>query len=148
MAAFAELDWSRFDVLAVVALGGVATIDDRRRGQCLGWLRRNGYEVESLDCSRGLAHAIPELGTLLDWEEKFGYRLGADNRNLDALRDGFEFKVPEPGGKVLELVRADVAWQEDARWLLGLLSIAREATRRQLALGRRFFSLLVLPEQS
>jgi hypothetical protein len=41
-----------------------------------------------------------------------------------------------------------VAWQEDARWLLGLLAIAQEATRRQLALGKRFFTLLVLSENS
>jgi hypothetical protein len=41
-----------------------------------------------------------------------------------------------------------LGWQEDARWLLGLLSIAQEHSRRQLALGRRFFVLLVVPEDS
>jgi hypothetical protein len=148
LGAFTELDWSRIDVLALVAFEGVATIDDRRRDKCLNWLRQNGYEVASLDCSRGLAHTIPELGRILGWEGQFGYTLQADNRNLNALRDGFEFEVPEAGGKVFELVRADIVWQEDARWLLGLLSIARETARRELALGRRFFSLLVLPEGS
>jgi hypothetical protein len=48
----------------------------------------------------------------------------------------------------LEVVRADLAWLEDPRWLLGVLSIAQEHSRRQLALGRRFFTLLVLPEHS
>lgn len=148
MAAFTELDWSRIDVLAIVAFRGIATIDERRRWKCLDWLRRNGYGIESLDCSRGLVHAVPELGKMLEWQKQFGYTLEPDNRNLDALRDGFEFDVTADGGKVLELVRADVAWQEDARWLLGVLAIAEEASRRQLALGKRFFTLLVLPEKS
>ena len=148
MAAFVELDWSRIDVLAIVAFRGIATIDEGRRGKCLDWLRRNGYGIESLDCSRGLVHTVPELGNMLGWLQQFGYTLEADNRNLDALRDGFNFNVPLDGGKVFELVRADVAWREDARWLLGLLAIAEEASRRELAFGRRFFTLLVLPEKS
>ena len=148
MAAFTELDWTRIDVVAIMAFRGIATIDEQRRSKCLDWLRRNGYGVESLDCSRGLVHALSELGRMLGWQQQFGYTLEPDIRNLDALRDGFEFDVPVDGGKVLELVRADLAWQEDARWLLGLLAIAEEATRRELALGRRFFTLLVLPEKS
>lgn len=148
MAAFTELDWTRIDVLAVVAFGGIATIDERRRNKCHDWLRRNGYEIESLDCGPGLVQAIPELGRLLRWRQQFGYDLGPENRNLDALRDGFEFTVPEDGGKVFEIVRADIAWREDPRWLLGLLAIAQEASRRELALGKRFFTLLVVPEDS
>jgi hypothetical protein len=148
MAAFSELDWRRIDVHAIVECSGIATIDERRRSKCLDRLRRNGYEIESLDCTLGLVHAIPELGRILRWQQQFGYALDSGSRNLDALRDGFEFAVSEPGGKVFELVRADVAWQEDARWLLGLLAFAQEATRRQLALGKRFFTLLVLPETS
>lgn len=148
MGAFAELDWSRIDVWAIVASGGVATIDERRRDRCLAWLRRQGYGIESIDCAGGLDVAIPELGRLLRWEDEFGYSLRAQNRNLNALRDGFDFDVPAGGGKVFELVRADVAWKEDPHWLLGLLSIAQEASRRELALGRRFFCLLVVPEHS
>jgi|SRR5579884_2416861 len=148
MAAFTEFDWSRIDVFAIVADRGIATIEERRRSKCLEWLRRNGYEVQSLDCSGGLVHAIPELGRMLGWQQQFGYSLTPDNRNLNALRDGFDFDVPVNGGKVLELVRADLAWQEDAGWLLGLLAIAEEASRRELALGGRFFTLLVLPETS
>jgi len=148
MAAFTDLDWTRFDVLAIVADRGLATIEERRRHKCLDWLRRNGYSIESLDCSRGLVHAIPELGRMLGWEQNFGYVLEAGSRNLNALRDGFEFDAPVDGGKVFELVRADVAWQEDAQWLLGLLAIAEERSLRELALGRRFFTLLALPERS
>jgi hypothetical protein len=147
-AAFDKLDWHRIDVLAIVMFGGIATIDERRRGKCLDWLRRKGYEIESLDLSGGLADAIPKLGEMFAWQQQFGYALGPDNRNLDALRDGFDFEVPEHGGKVFELVRPDVAWQDDARWLLGLLAIAREVTRQELAIGRRFFTLLVIPENS
>lgn len=53
MAAFTELDWTRIDVLAIVQFGGIATIDERRRDNCLDWLRRHGYEIESLDCGPG-----------------------------------------------------------------------------------------------
>jgi hypothetical protein len=41
-----------------------------------------------------------------------------------------------------------VAWQEDAQSLLDLLAIAEERSLHELALGRRFFTLLVLPERS
>jgi hypothetical protein len=88
------------------------------------------------------------LGRILCWEQQFGYTLGAENRNLDALRDGFDFTIPEGGGQVLEILGAEMAWREDRRWLCGLLAIAQEQSRQQLALGRRFFVLLVLPERS
>jgi hypothetical protein len=149
LAAFAELDWDRFDVCAIVGpTAGVATIDERRHFACREWLRRHGYAIDSLDCRNGLAEVIPALGRMLRWQEQFGYSLGPNDRNLDALRDGFEFDVPDGGGRVLELFRADVAWREDARWLLGLLSIAHEHSIQQLALGRRFFALLAIPEDS
>jgi len=143
------LDWNRIDVSAIVGpTGGLATIDERRHPACREWLRRHGYAIDSLDCRPGLAEAVPALGRMLRWQAQFGYSLGTGDRNLDALRDGFEFDVPEGGGRVLEVVRADLAWQEDPRWLVGLLSIAQEHSRRQLALGRRFFALLVIPEHS
>lgn len=49
---------------------------------------------------------------------------------------------------MFEIIRTDIAWQEDPRWLLGLLAIAQEASRRELALGKRLFTLLVVPESS
>ncbi len=148
MAAFSDLDWSRIDVTGIVAFGGLATIDERRHPACRDWLTREGYLIDTFDCRPGLSVAIPELGRLLRWEEQFGYALGPDSRNLNALRDGFEFEIPNGGGRVFEIIRPDTAWQEDTQWLCGFLSIAQEQSRRQLALGRRFFALLVVPERS
>jgi hypothetical protein len=88
------------------------------------------------------------LGRLLCWEQQFGYSLSSDSRNLCALRDGFQFDIPEGGGHVFEIIRPEIAWEEDSLWLRGLLSIAQEHSRRQLALGRRFLTLLVVPERS
>ena len=148
MPAFTDLDWSRIDVTGIVAFGGLATIEERRHSACREWLQRQGYAIDSFDCRPGLSVAIPELGRRLRWEQQFGYSLEPDSRNLDALRDGFWFDIPEGGGRVFEIIRPDLAWQEDSRWLCGLLSIVQEQSRRQLALGRRFMGLLVMPEDS
>lgn len=147
MAAFTDLEWGRLDTWAIVACGGLVTIEQDRHVPCREWLVRNGYGIDTFDCRPGLAAAIPELGRLLRWEEQFGYALGPDNRNLNALGDGFGFDIPDGGGRVFEIVRADLAWQEDQQWLCGLLSIAREQSLCQLALGRRFFALLVIPDK-
>jgi hypothetical protein len=88
------------------------------------------------------------MGKILRWQEEFGYRLEDGTRNLDALHDGFEFTVPDDRGLVFELYRPDVIWREDARCLLGLLSIASEYSRYHLACGQRFFTLLVVPASS
>lgn len=148
MAAFADLDWRRIDVTAIVTFGGLASIDERRHPACRDWLLHQGYDIDTFDCRPGLTVAVPELGRLLGWEQQFGYALGPDSRNLNALRDGFEFTIPEGGGRVFEILRPDLAWREDRRWLCGLLSIAREQCRQQLALSRRFFTLLVIPENT
>jgi hypothetical protein len=136
----------RIDVCAIVNSGGIATIDESRRDACLRWLRRHSYEIETFDCAGGVSSLVVELGRSFKWEEQFGYALTGDRRNLDALRDGFEFQIPDGGGRVMELLRADLAWQEEPDWMLGLVSIAMEHSRRQLALGRRFFVLLTLPD--
>jgi hypothetical protein len=148
LSAFAALDWRRIDVTAIVTFSGVGTIDERRHMACREWLLGHGYAIDTLDCRLGLAVAIPELGRRLCWEQQFGYALGPESRNLDALRDGFHFTIPEGGGQVLEILGAEPGWREDPRWFCGLLSIAQEQSRRQLALGRRFFVLLVIPERS
>lgn len=148
MGAFADLDWRRIDVTAIVTFGGLASIDERRHTTCRDWLARHGYEFATFDCRPGLAVAIPELGRLLGWEQQFKYALGPGNRNLDALRDGFEFAIPDGGRQVFEVIRPDLAWHEDRRWLCGLLAIAQQQCRQQLALGRRFFTLLVTPADS
>jgi len=144
MAAFAELDWSRFDVWALAALEGVAVVDAAHREGCLAWLQRHEYTVSSIDFAQGVGPAVVALGNLLRWEAQFGYTLTSDSRNLDALRDGFEFDLRPGQGHVLELLHADVAHREDPRWLLGLLAIAHERSRWELALGARFFVTLIL----
>jgi hypothetical protein len=147
MAAFADLDWTRLDVWAIVSANGLATMEETRHSACRQWLDREAYEVDTLDCRAGLASAVPELGRMLRWEEQFGYSLGAEHRNLDALRDGFEFP-PSPQGRVFEVLGAEIAWREDPQWLLGLAAIVQEHSLRQLALGHRFFGLFVIPEGS
>jgi hypothetical protein len=147
MPAFNNLDWDRIDVTAIVAHSGLAIIPERRHSACREWLVHQGYQIDTFDCRPGLAVAIPELGRRLRWEKRFGYALTPDSRNLDALRDGFTFDCSE-GGRVFEIVQADLAWEEDRRWFCGLLSIAQEQCRYRLALGQRFFTLLVVTELS
>lgn len=148
MAAYAELDWTRFDVWAAVAMKGVAVVNPAHREMCLAWLRECDYAVTSLDFALGVSPAVVALGEKFRWEEQFGYRLAAESRNLDALRDGFDFDLTPGEGHVLELLNADVAHREDPRWLSGLLAIAHEHSLRQLALGARFFATLILDEGS
>ncbi len=144
MAAFTELDWMRMDVHAIVGSSGLAVIEEARHSACRAWIERHDYRIATLDCRGGLGIAIPELGRMLEWEANFGYVLEPGNCNLNALNDGFEFDASETGC-VLEILGADIAWQEDVHWMLGLLSISTFHSRVHLAQGERFFVLLVLP---
>jgi hypothetical protein len=148
MPAFKEFDWRRLDVTAIVTFGGVASVEKGRHAGVREWLAGEGYGIDTIDFTAGLSAAVPALGKLLGWEEQFGYALASDSRNLDALRDGFDFGIPEGGGRVFEVLGGEIAWREDPRWFGGVLSIAQEHCREQLALGRRFFALLVLSEKS
>jgi hypothetical protein len=65
MPAFAELDWTRFDVWAAVAMGGVAVVEDSRREACLTWLRHHDYVVSSIDFAEGIGTAVVALGEML-----------------------------------------------------------------------------------
>lgn len=143
-----DLDWRRIDVQALVKDHGLAVVEENQRESCSRWLRAHDYQIISLDCTTGIETAMAQLGIILRWQEEFGYRLEDGTRNLDALHDGFEFIVPDNRGLVFELYRPDVIWREDARWLLGLLSIASEHSRYHLAFGRRFFTLMVIPASS
>lgn len=148
MAAFGELDWTRFDVWAAVAMEGVAVVEVAHREACLTWLRQHEYGVTSIDFARGIGPAVVAFGEKLRWEEQFGYRLEPDSRNLNALRDGFEFDLKPGEGHVLELLNAEVAHREAPSWLSGLLAIAHEHSRWQLALGACFFATLILDRGS
>lgn len=148
MAAFDELDWTRFDVWAAVALEGVVVVETPNRDACHTWLRQHDYALTLIDFVQGVGPAIVALGEHFRWEEQFGYRLTPEKRNLDALRDGFEFDLMPGQGHVLELLNADVAYREDPGWTTGLLAIAHEYSRWQLALGARFFATLILDRGS
>jgi hypothetical protein len=139
--AFTELDWSRFDVWAVVQCEGIVAIYDDSQREAVKWLAAQNYDVSTIDFSRGVSEAVSQLGNLLDWEGKFG-PFNPSSRNLDALNDGFDFDLNPGQGHVLELKQAHLAYDEDPRWTLGLLSITRHYSRCQLALGVRFITLV------
>jgi hypothetical protein len=147
MAAFAELDHTRFDVWAIVDMEKVAVIELAHRDACLNWLRQNSYAVDSIDFGDGIGPAMVAVGELLSWKQKFGYDLEPDKRNLDALEDGF-YWWPDTHSQVLELLNGDVAFHEDAHFFFGLLSIIRRQSQRRLALGFRFFAMLALDRDS
>lgn len=146
MPAFTDLDWTRFDVWAVVATEGVVVVKPAHREACQAWLKQHDYTVTSIDFTRGIGPAVIALGELFRWEEQFGYRLTQENCNLNALRDGFDFNMRPAEGQVLELLSAEVAYRDDPEWLFGLLAIAHEYSLRQLALGARFFMMLLLED--
>ena len=148
MPAFTELDWRRFDVWAIVAGRGLATIAQVSLPACEAWLQREGYRAVSLDFSDGIGDVVVGLGEMLDWRGQFGYDLDRSSRNLNALRDGFHFDAGQDSGVVLLLRSFANAWQDDALWSCGLLEIASEHSLRALALGKRFFVVVVLPDPS
>jgi hypothetical protein len=146
MAAFAELDWRRFDVYALLALRGVATVEQVMSHRCEDWLRGRDYRVVTLDFAGGIGPALVHLGKTLRWREQFGYDLAPGSRSLDALRDGFDFGIADGGGVVLVLRGFAVGWDEDSAWCRGLLGIVTETSLRELALGRRLFGVIVLSD--
>jgi hypothetical protein len=154
MAAFTDdeycnFQWDQLDVQAIVAQSGLAVIGESLRSECSAWLQKNNYQTVPIDCTRGLSVFPQLLGDVFRWEQMFGYKLEEGRLpSLDALKDGFQFRVPAEGGLVLELFRPDLIWREEKDFLLGMLDIACGHSLRHLACGRRFFTLLVLPNNS
>ncbi|HYD41007.1 MAG TPA: hypothetical protein VEB43_09255 [Anaeromyxobacter sp.] len=148
MAAFEKLDWTRFDVHALGNGRGIGVIDAARADECRAWLQREGYVVERWSFEDGVGPAVAHLGRRLRWEEQFGYPLSPDSRNLDALRDGFLSDEWRSDALVLEVHQAEAAWRAEPDWFLGVLAIAQERSLWELALGRRFFVVLVLERTS
>lgn len=147
--AFHEIDYSQFDAWAIVSCAGLVSIRASDHPSAVAWLGGRGYVIDEFDFGNGIGLVVEALGTALLWEQQFGYALTSERRNLDALRDGFEWQTPSPpAGRVLVLHALDVAWNEDRAWLCGFLAIAREHARKQLALGRRYFTILPLSQQS
>jgi hypothetical protein len=148
MPAFTEIDFRRFDVWAILTDGGVTVIDPAQRDASREWLASRGYAITTVDFGGGVAAGAAALGQLFHWEEQFGYRYGGDRLSLDALRDGFGFGLDPDRGNVLECVGVDAAYRDDPAWTLGLLAIAHEHCVNQLAIGRRFFIVLVLDSEA
>ena len=140
------MDWRRFDVFALLALRGVATVEQVMWHACEDGLRRQDYRILALDFSSGIAPALAQLGQALKWCERFGYDLNPASRSLDVLRDGFDFGVADGGGLALVLRSFALAWREDAAWTRGLLAIISEHSLQELALGRRVFAVIVLAD--
>lgn len=146
MPVFGQIEWSRFDFRAIVHSSGVTSIDGHGRDKCIEWLGSHGYVVSSLDCSAGFRPFLRDYSDLMQWETKFGYSLTPADCNLDAVRDGFDFDASKGSGHVLELVRPDIIWRKNRKWVSTFLEIASSHSRLHLALGQRFFTVLVFPE--
>lgn len=143
-----DLEWARPDVDAIVQRHGLTSITTAKHDELRAWLEQHGYEVIGVDCTNGFTALLDHFNDLFSWEVQFGYRLSDGRANLDALRDGFDLQVPTGGGMVLELANLDAVYRTHPQWTLGMLSIASEHSRYHLAMGLRFFTLLVLEEQS
>ena len=148
MKPFAAPAWLEPDFWAITAGRGLASIHVSEQTIALDWLAERGYTVDTIDCTGGLADVVEQINRLFRWEEQFGYKLSLERRNLDALNDGFDFAIPEGAGHVMQLVRPDVIWQEDAPWTIGLLEMAGDYGLLEFGLGRRFFTLLVTEWES
>jgi hypothetical protein len=141
-----EADFRRLDYNAIVEGHGLATVRDDDAAACRTWLVSKGYRIVTVDCGSGWTAVAAQLSDVLRFEDQFGHPYRG--RSLDALRDGFELDASVGAGTVLELVAVDRLWDEDARLCGVLLNIACEHTRVQLAAGRRFFTVLVVPRDA
>ena len=140
-----EADWTRFDFWAIVACRGLVTVGVSDGPRCRAWLANNNYNIHTLNFGDGISTAVENLGELLNWQDQFRYRLSPNSRNLDALRDGFlEGPLAKHGASVLEIDGVEQAWKEDPQWLRAFLSIAQEESLIELALGKRFFSVVLI----
>ena len=144
VATFKTLNWSDLDTWAIAAGHGVVTLHHEDQLAASTWLKQHKYEVFHLDFANGITPVVKRLGIALGWSSQFGagHELRPESRNLDSLRDGFRFDVPELGGLVLSLDAFEIAWKEDPRWSAGFLAIVSEFSLQQMALGNRFFAVI------
>jgi hypothetical protein len=143
-----EVEWLRFDVTSALTHSGLGVARSSERPQCSHWLSKKGYAKLAIDCSQGKREVQRQLGSHLKWEEQFGYRLEDGPGNLDAIRDGFNFDLGDLRGFALEILEPEATWKEDGPWFEGLLAVAVEHARYQLALGHRFLVVLYVAESS
>lgn len=143
MAAFTQINWDDPDVWGIVVGRGVTAVERDIVTRVETWLKVNDYSVHEFDFAGGISPVVIELSHYFRWQEQFGYSLAPDSRNLAALRDGFEINSPN---LVFKLSNFEQAWSEDKAWCGGFLSIVSEHSLRQLALGKRFFAMLQVPD--
>ncbi|XLZ68557.1 hypothetical protein ABT364_18680 [Massilia sp. SR12] len=148
MAAFQRLEWNHPDVHGIVQGRGILCVEAQAVFDCEAWLRSHDYQIVEIDFSHGISAAVSTLGSLLRWEEQFGYTLAANSRNLDALRDGYDAVMLGGKNVVLRLNGLVFAWAEDEMWCKGLLSIVSEHSLQQLACGVRHFAIVVVDAES
>ena len=147
-----DLDWQRIDVTGIVTHAGIATVRDTELEECLRWFLAEEYEVSRLNCAGGFRDLRRQLGELFLWNAQFGYSLDDGTETppiLNALRDGFGFTESSRNSRrVLCINEFETAWNADASWCAGFLAIASEYSRIQLAIGRRFLTVVALSEHS
>lgn len=143
-----ELDWSRLDVVTIVQCRGLASVRTRDRLGHRAWLAKHAYDVVTIHCGRGPGAVLSQFNELFEWEEQFGYLLDPERCDLDSIREGFSVSPTAERGIVLEWLGIEVLYRHAPDWTLGLLAIASEQSLYQLACARRFFSMLVLEEDS
>ncbi len=148
MGAFEELNWKNRDVDAIVNGGGIATVKMQDFDDYHEWLLNRGYGVSVIDCCVPFVEVLSSIYILFRWQEQFGYTPERGYVNLNALWDGFDFDIPRGEGHVLELVGIDQLWKSNPQWVVALLEMAHDYSRIQMALGSRFFALLVVEEIS
>lgn len=146
MTAFTELEWHRLDMWALLVGRGIVTVEEKLLQQCSAWLSTKRYETVTLEFSRGVSPAMAELGRLLRWEEQFGRAFDPTSRDIDLLRGGFLLNVPAKGGLVLCLQDFEQAWSEEEEWSRRFLGTLSDYSLCQLALARRFFAIIPIPD--
>jgi hypothetical protein len=142
-----ELDYDRIDVRALLELNGIIAIKHGDLNKCRQWLGQTGYTRLTLDCSQDFKAVKTEFGKLMNWEHHFGYAYENGGGGWDALHDGFQINVPRKG-LVFELYRADILWKNSHSWVNALLHVISGHSQYHLALGKRFFGLVIVGNET
>jgi hypothetical protein len=143
-----DINYSRLDVSALLESRGIAAVDAHRRNPCERWLSRHGYDLTTVDFGRPFPEVLAELGALLSWEQRSGYRLEDRGASSSALWDAFEFPVSAERGRVLIVLRPEALAVSEPKWFDGFLELTSDHSLVHLACGSRFFAPLVLARES
>lgn len=53
--------------------GGLGTIEGEQHAACRAWLSRNGYKLDTIDCTQPVNEIVADLQSLFLWEKRVGY---------------------------------------------------------------------------